>query len=94
MIRSQPPDQLRRQAGSEQSLRDLASVSSPLGGSRAERRRATQSSTDGTVQRTIHKLTQKVPVPDGGPGLVTTMYLEATEYAPFLPLRDRVWAAA
>ena len=36
-----------------------------------------QQSDDGAV---FHKLTQKVPQPDGGPGLVTTMYLDETEY--------------
>jgi CYTH domain-containing protein len=36
-----------------------------------------QQSDDGTV---FHKLTQKVPRPDGRPGLVTTMYLDEAEY--------------
>jgi CYTH domain-containing protein len=29
---------------------------------------------------TVFKLTQKVPAPDGGPGLITTFYLNQTEY--------------
>lgn len=32
---------------------------------------------DGTV---FHKLSQKVPTPDGRPGLITTMYLDEAEY--------------
>jgi hypothetical protein len=30
-----------------------------------------------------YKLTQKVPAPDGGPGLITTMYLSSAEYVVF-----------
>jgi hypothetical protein len=36
---------------------------------------------DGGVARVVYKLTQKIPAPGGGPGLITTMYLNATEYA-------------
>jgi hypothetical protein len=45
-------------------------------------RRATETaaSSNGT-DRIVHKLTQKVPGPDGEPGLITTMYLGAAEYA-------------
>jgi hypothetical protein len=31
----------------------------------------------------VYKLTQKVPAPDGGPGLITTMYLSEDEYRTF-----------
>jgi hypothetical protein len=31
--------------------------------------------------RTVYKLTQKIPAPSGGPGLITTLYLEPREYA-------------
>jgi len=31
----------------------------------------------------VYKLTQKVPHPDGGPGLITTIYLTAEEYRVF-----------
>lgn len=34
-----------------------------------------------TGRRATYKLTQKVPAPDGAPGLITTMYLDADEYA-------------
>jgi hypothetical protein len=30
--------------------------------------------------RTLYKLTQKVPAPSGGPGLITTVYLDEAEY--------------
>jgi len=35
----------------------------------------------GDVTSTIFKLTQKVPAPDGAPGLISTMYLSQEEYA-------------
>ena len=36
---------------------------------------------NGGPDRIVYKLTQKVPGPDGEPGLITTMYLDAAEYA-------------
>src|SRR5262249_55529080 len=36
---------------------------------------------EGAITRTVYKLTQKVPAPDGGPGLITTTYLSEDEYA-------------
>jgi CYTH domain-containing protein len=36
--------------------------------------------------RTYYKLTQKVPAPDGSPGLLTTVYLNAVEYERFAAL--------
>jgi CYTH domain-containing protein len=39
---------------------------------------------------TAYKLTQKVPSPGGGPGLLTTVYLDAAEHAVFAALPARV----
>ena len=36
--------------------------------------------TQGTSTSTYYKLTQKVPAPDGGPGLLSTTYLNVEEY--------------
>src|SRR5262252_6193538 len=36
-----------------------------------------------------HKLTQKIPGPDGGPGLVTTILLDEAEYERFAALPAR-----
>jgi hypothetical protein len=64
-----------------------------LRGTRIRVRRSTERSTaDGNIDRTVYKLTQKMPGPDGGPGLITTMYLDAAEYGvlaqlPAAPLR-------
>jgi len=38
---------------------------------------------------TVYKLTQKVPAPRGGPGLLTTMYLDPSEYAALAALASR-----
>lgn len=35
---------------------------------------------DAAGSRTIYKLTQKIPAPTAGPGLITTMYLDAAEH--------------
>ncbi len=43
-------------------------------------RRAAEIAPDGTERSIVHKLTQKLPAPSGGPGLITTMYLTADEY--------------
>lgn len=37
--------------------------------------------TRGNATRTYYKLTQKIPAPDGGPGLLSTMYLDEMEFA-------------
>jgi CYTH domain-containing protein len=37
--------------------------------------------TRGDVTRTYYKLTQKIPAPDGGPGLLSTIYLNEEEFA-------------
>ncbi|MGI8869853.1 MAG: hypothetical protein ACR2F6_13650 [Mycobacteriales bacterium] len=51
-------------------------------GTRLRLRRVTETiSADGAIGRTDYKLTQKVPAPGGEPGLITTMYLDAAEYA-------------
>jgi CYTH domain-containing protein len=34
----------------------------------------------GATTRTYYKLTQKIPAPDGGPGQLTTLYLNQTEF--------------
>jgi len=35
---------------------------------------------DAAGSRTVYKLTQKIPAADAGPGLITTVYLDAAEY--------------
>jgi CYTH domain-containing protein len=47
-------------------------------GTRLRLRRTVEIGAHGT--RTVHKLTQKVPAPDGGPGLITTVYLSEEEH--------------
>ena len=47
------------------------------------RRMTTLDDPAGTV---TYKLTQKIPTPAGTPGLITTMYLSAAEYAAFVDL--------
>jgi CYTH domain-containing protein len=37
--------------------------------------------TRGVATRTYYKLTQKIPAPDGGPGLLSTTYLNEEEFA-------------
>lgn len=37
--------------------------------------------TRGNATRTYYKLTQKIPPPDGGPGLISTTYLNEEEFA-------------
>jgi CYTH domain-containing protein len=37
--------------------------------------------TRGDITRTYYKLTQKIPAPDGGPGLLSTTYLNEEEFA-------------
>jgi hypothetical protein len=50
-----------------------------LAGTRLRLRHMVEAGPGGT--RTFHKLTQKVPAPDGGPGLITTVYLGEDEHA-------------
>jgi hypothetical protein len=53
-----------------------------LTGTRLRLRRATDTSADGGgSDRTVYKLTQKVPRPQREPGLITTMYLSPAEYS-------------
>jgi hypothetical protein len=47
-------------------------------GTRLRLRRTIEVGPHGT--RTVYKFTQKVPALDGGPGLITTVYLNAAEY--------------
>ena len=59
-----------------------------LEGTRLRLRRMT--STDGRGDVSIaRKLTQKIPGADGGPGLITSMYLSPQEYARLQPLPAR-----
>lgn len=51
-----------------------------LVGTRLRLRRVTPLETQAQSEPVIYKLTQKVPAPHGGPGLITTLYLSATEY--------------
>jgi hypothetical protein len=51
-----------------------------LSGIRLRLRRMTQLGPEGELGSLTHKLTQKVPSPDGTPGLITTLYLSAAEY--------------
>jgi CYTH domain-containing protein len=52
-----------------------------LAGSRVRLRRTVETTAEGTV--TVRKLTQKIPNPEGGPGLLTTFYLSEEEHALF-----------
>ncbi len=56
-------------------VRTVRIVDRYLPGTRLRLRAATE------VDRTTYKLTQKVPAPDGGPGLITTLYLTPAEHA-------------
>lgn len=50
-----------------------------LTGTRLRLRQTIETTIDGTV--TVRKLTQKIPAPGGGPGLITTLYLDEAEHA-------------
>ncbi len=67
---------------SEPPVRVVEIVDRYLARSRIRLRIATTVEGDsrGTTQ---YKLTQKVPVPDGGPGFITTLYLDADEHRLF-----------
>jgi hypothetical protein len=63
-------------------VRSVRIVDRYLRGTRLRLRQATETfSTYGTSEQTVYKLTQKVPAPGGEPGLITTIYLTAAEYA-------------
>jgi CYTH domain-containing protein len=44
----------------------------------------------GDTIRTCYKLTQKIPAPDGGPGLLSTLYLSEEEFVLFSGLPGRL----
>lgn len=67
LLREPPPGEVVRRVRIEDRY---------LAGTRLRLRRATDLAT-GTVER---KLTQKIPAPGGGPGLITTIYLADAEY--------------
>lgn len=50
-------------------------------GTRLRLRQMAERSSDNTLVGMEYKLTQKVPAADGGPGLITTVYLDAAEHA-------------
>jgi CYTH domain-containing protein len=47
-------------------------------GTRIRLRQTVETTTAGTT--TVRKLTQKIPAPTGGPGLITTLYVSEAEY--------------
>lgn len=64
------------------SVRTVEIVDRYLAGSRIRLRTAT--TVDGEGAGSVrYKLTQKIPAPDGGPGLITTFYLEPSEHRLF-----------
>jgi CYTH domain-containing protein len=86
-----PPGKARKYARPERERRFLMELIPPgpcirraeivdryLKGTRMRLRRTIETTADGTV--TIRKLTQKLPAPDGSPGLLTTFYLSEAEY--------------
>ena len=56
-------------------------------GTRLRLRRAVE--TAGGATTTVYKFTQKVPAPDGGPGLTTNLYLTLAEYETLAALPAR-----
>jgi hypothetical protein len=60
-------------------VRTVDIVDRYIDGTRLRLRRETSVGEDGTGN-SHYKLTQKVPSPDGGPGLITTIYLGPTEH--------------
>ncbi len=61
-------------------LRTVAITDRYLIGTRIRLRRAVESEPPDGPGRVIYKLSQKVPGADGRPGLITTMYLDESEY--------------
>jgi hypothetical protein len=55
-----------------------------LVGTRLRLRRTVETTAAATT--TVRKLTQKIPAPAGGPGLITTVYLDESEYATLVAL--------
>jgi len=55
-----------------------------IAGTRFRLRRSIERSAESTA--TVYKLTQKIPADDGGPGLITTMYLSEAEFDAFSKL--------
>lgn len=89
---SSPPGKSQRYARPERERRFLLSgppagviertthiIDHYLTGTRLRLRQMVE--TRGTSTATYYKLTQKVPAIDGGPGLVSTIYLDMEEYA-------------
>lgn len=52
-----------------------------LPGTRIRLRHAIEVVGNGELERSVYKLTQKLPGPTAEPGLITTLYLDAAEYA-------------
>jgi len=88
-----PPGKAEKYARRERERRFLLAVmpaETPAGrvliedrylvGTRLRLRRMTEFGPADQPGRLTHKLTQKVPAPDGTPGLITTLYLSAPEY--------------
>ena len=65
----------------DEAVRTVRLVDRYFLGTRVRLRQALQTSASGAL--VVYKLTQKVPVADGGPGLITTMYLSEQECAAF-----------
>ena len=68
---------LRRVPDTPHPTRVVAITDHYLVGTRLRLRRTVE---DGEARPMVHKLTQKVPGPGGGPGLITNLYLSADEY--------------
>lgn len=90
--RSAPPGKSQRYAKPERERRFLLADQPPEAVERTARivdryfvgtrlRLRQMIEAQGTATCTYYKLTQKVPAPDGGPGLLSTMYLSVEEYA-------------
>ena len=72
----------RRPGGAVQKITCI--VDRYLAGTRLRLRQMIE--TRDNTSRTYYKLTQKVPAPDGGPGLLSTIYLNVEEYSVFAAL--------
>jgi hypothetical protein len=70
--------------GSGEVVRTTGIVDRYLEGTRLRLRRATEGA------RVVYKLTQKIPGDDGGPGLITTMYVSEDEHARLSAIPARV----
>lgn len=65
----------------DDAVRVVRIVDRYLPGTRIRLRQTIEIAHGDAVDRTTYKLTQKVPAPDGEPGLITTIYLDAAEHA-------------